>query len=173
MWEYHQYQTPYVTRCYWQHFDFDLKCHPQPSLFTCWCPECGKVGVFLIHLPVPSAFSAKDNCFSFLPLKRLVPQLQTLHSKLRGAQLCTSQLGWLLYDDHMPIPFIVLSTGSSTFSSLYFSLVHVFFPLFKQQLLGGASAIAAKFFNLFPGAGCLEEISDLQKHFDNLSAVLL
>lgn len=47
------------------------------------------------------------------------------------------------------------------------------FFLLIQQLLCGASAIVVEFFNLFPGAECLEEISDLQKHFDNLSAVLL
>lgn len=46
-----------------------LQLWSQLPLFTCWCPECSKVGVLLIVLLVSSIFSAKDSCFSFLPLR--------------------------------------------------------------------------------------------------------
>lgn len=73
----------------------------------------------------------------------------------------------------MLIPCVAFATGNVSFFPPPQFLYSSHFFLLIQQLLCGASAIAAEFFNLFPGAECLEEISDLQKHFDNLSAVLL
>lgn len=121
-------------------------------------------------MPVPSILSVTDGCFSFLPL---VPQSHTLCNELQGARLfkITTQLSF--HDDRMLIACVDFKTGSVTFPPPPNFSISLSFFLLLQQLLCGASTIAAEFFNLFPGAECLEEISDFQKHFNNLSEVLL
>jgi len=114
--------------------------------------------------------SAKDGCFSFLPL---VPPSRKFHSEVQCAQLCKITTWLALHDDHVPICCTDFANQQCYLPPSPQFLYSLGFFFLIQQLLCGASTIAAEFFNLFPGAECLEEISDLQKHFGNLSAVLL